>query len=493
MLRFKIFLILTLFSLIFILVSCSSPTESSKGSLTGTINLEGEADHSGITIALYNLAYLDTTIVRINNQYPQLGVHINQHTEFDHRLQTPVKYTETSVDGSFELTKISTDRYNIVAFKDGWGFKYLYEIEISKGDNDIHQQLILFEEQHISGNIQDNITVETDHHLIVDADTDFAPGTSLTILPGAIIRINPGDDLTIYGTLTAHGEENNMFWVTSNDGFDSSLIYNIREELLPYNSIELSPIASVSDNLIEWGKFDYANTCLQNYADNLNIRNGIFRDGNGGLQISYANNCNISKVTSLNFVSENFGGVYYIGSSNNTIMQSIIMENNTGIRIHSTQNTEISNNYITHCNLGVYNLINSENTLVVNNEFIEIDTAVLNIGNSSVSVLYNLINSNIGVRDTYMASYPYNAYSYVNNNNFSCSEFAVKVECVFTGGVIVHLDAENNWWNTSEETEIQALIWDRNDEDPLDPHYDQFEIFDYSPYRSQTIQNAGIQ
>ena len=321
-----------------VLTSCDTSTEVSKGDLTGNVQLEGETDHSGIVIALYELAYLDTTIVRINNQYPQIGVHINQHTEFDHRLQLPIKSTETLADGSFEITKIATGTYNLVAIKDGFGFKYLYEIEINEGENTLtpnpsprgrgevplekgeskgvysnrlseltfsvistameksnsqlpfpisHRtsDLTLYPELHISGNIQENITVLPDHHLIIDDNTDIVPGTSLTIHSGAVIRINPGVDLTIHGNLLAQGEENNMFWITSNDGFESSLLlttYFPREELLLYNSMELSSIASVSDDLIEWGKWDYANTSLLNQVNNLHIQSGIFRNAEIG-------------------------------------------------------------------------------------------------------------------------------------------------------------------------------------------------------------------
>ena len=167
-----------------IIISCTPSTETSKGSLNGTINLEDENDHSGITVALYDLVTLDPEIVSINNEYPQIGVHISQHTEFDHRLQTPIKYTETETDGSFELKKISTGQYNLVIMKDGWGFRYLYNVTISKGDNDLNQQLILFEEQHILGNWVEDVLVKTNHHLIIDENTDIVPGTFLTIQPG---------------------------------------------------------------------------------------------------------------------------------------------------------------------------------------------------------------------------------------------------------------------------------------------------------------------
>ena len=56
--KFKIHHLITpiLFSF---LLSCSSTTEVPKGSLSGTVNLEGQSDHSGIIVAIYELAYLD--------------------------------------------------------------------------------------------------------------------------------------------------------------------------------------------------------------------------------------------------------------------------------------------------------------------------------------------------------------------------------------------------------------------------------------------------
>ncbi|MCK4696254.1 MAG: hypothetical protein KAT74_10850, partial [Candidatus Cloacimonetes bacterium] len=93
---------------LFLLTSCSSPTSTPKGNLSGTVHLEGETEHSNITVAIYDLAELDPDIVSINQEYPHIGVIISQHTEFDHRLQTPVKYTETDAAGNFEIKKIPT-------------------------------------------------------------------------------------------------------------------------------------------------------------------------------------------------------------------------------------------------------------------------------------------------------------------------------------------------------------------------------------------------
>ena len=45
-------------------IACSPNTEISKGNLSGVITLEGMDDNSAIIVALYDLAVLDTTIVR---------------------------------------------------------------------------------------------------------------------------------------------------------------------------------------------------------------------------------------------------------------------------------------------------------------------------------------------------------------------------------------------------------------------------------------------
>ena len=65
--KYKFYILHFAFYIIFIPIlfsisGCSSPTETTTGELSGVVNLEGMQDHSGIVIALYDLAYLDTTI-----------------------------------------------------------------------------------------------------------------------------------------------------------------------------------------------------------------------------------------------------------------------------------------------------------------------------------------------------------------------------------------------------------------------------------------------
>src|SRR3990172_1761494 len=93
------YLFLTILS---IAISCSkTPISPDSFSLSGTVHLEGQADHSGVTVALYNLVEPDTAVVRLQKEIPFVGVPISQQTEFDHRLAEAVYTTNTEADGSF--------------------------------------------------------------------------------------------------------------------------------------------------------------------------------------------------------------------------------------------------------------------------------------------------------------------------------------------------------------------------------------------------------
>lgn len=487
----KQFTVLFLTMIIFILTSCSFSTEPSKGSLAGTITLEGESDHSGITIALYDLITLDPEIVSINNEYPQIGIHISQHTEFDHRFESPVKYTETATDGNFELTKMSTGRYNLVAIKDGWGFKYLYEIEISKGDNGLSQQIILFEEQHISGNIQENITVETDHHLIIDNDAVFQPNiSSLIIHPGAIIRINPGVDLAIHSVLNAQGEENNMFWVTSNDGVSQNLIVNTnnRDEIIHYNSMELFNTATVENNLIEWGKWDNGNICFLNQTSDFAINNTSFSNANCGIYFTNSSNCSIIGSRFSTITNASMAGIVLDGEFSSNISDNIFTNNYNAILPKNKFSGLIKRNVFSANEVGIefYHFLGT----ISNNEFLNSSQADIRFtGNMAYedigfSILYNEFHSDIGIYAFYNHSFSANfSYFYINNNNFYNNNWFIFIQ---TSGIIFIVNATNNFFNYyTNELDIRDKIYSHED-NPISAE------IDISNFHTSPISGAGL-
>ena len=105
-------------------------------------------------MALYALAELDTVVVRMNKEFPMVGIPISQATEFDHRLGKPIYQTQTKADGSYELEGIKEGMYNLVAVRHGYGWKYLHEVEGAKGTEKVNaENIVLYPEMEVSGTI----------------------------------------------------------------------------------------------------------------------------------------------------------------------------------------------------------------------------------------------------------------------------------------------------------------------------------------------------
>ncbi|OFZ18299.1 MAG: hypothetical protein A2Z20_11685 [Bdellovibrionales bacterium RBG_16_40_8] len=86
--KLRRYFLLTILSLS--LACTKQPTNPDTFSLSGTVTLEGQIDHSGITVALYDLAELDTAVVRMQKEFPFAGVAISK-TKFEHRKHSLLK------------------------------------------------------------------------------------------------------------------------------------------------------------------------------------------------------------------------------------------------------------------------------------------------------------------------------------------------------------------------------------------------------------------
>ena len=544
--KYFYFLLFTFFLLI-LFTSCSSPTSTPKGSLSGTVNLEGQADHSEIMVAIYDLAELDPDIVSINQEYPHIGVIISQHTEFDHRLQTPVKYTETDAAGNFEIKKIPTGTYNIVALKDSFGFKYIYEVEIEEGENQLTPRsssrmlsglrpdrptplfnpiegeqkeipllkgelkgvysslrtdadITLYAEQHISGDWLEDVSVEPWHHLVIDDDTNIVPGTSLTLGLNAIIRINPGIDLTIYGTLYAQGEENNMFWVTSNHGFENESssnfqfsIFNFQfdrsEDIAIYNNFELTEICNIEDDLIEWGKFDFANICLLNQVNNLHMQNGIFRNGNCGFYSSDVDSTFCENLV-INYCSSEFGSINFNFTTSGVIVKNIVTQANIGIMLDNESSPQVMNNYIKSTEEGIFTRYKCFSE-IRNNEIFSDYIGISIRGFCYEDIINNNIYSDICINippTVYCGSSQAN----IHYNNFDATSYAIFILGYQSNPNLLDINAINNYYYTTEQEEIEMIIYDKNDMEESNSNYPYTGIVIWDPYSTIYIQDAGI-
>ena len=92
-----------------------------------------------------------------------VGVPISQQTEFDHRLAVPAYQAKSARDGSYRIDNIKGGSYNLVALKDGFGWRYLFDIEIAR-EKATASEISLYAEKEISGNLNGYQVWEENHH-----------------------------------------------------------------------------------------------------------------------------------------------------------------------------------------------------------------------------------------------------------------------------------------------------------------------------------------
>jgi len=230
--------------------SCSESTSPKTGKLSGRVVLVNDTgdtsldpvDFSGVTVALYELAVLDSSIVRINQEYPHIGVQISQETEFDHRLQNPVAVVISDADGNYEFTKIPYGDYNLSVMKQGWGFRYLYNIEVtdSRSDNTLRfispqgstpqeqsssnnhnnsrRQVTLYPETSLAQTVASSIIFKQDHVYLAPSDVTVL--SDVVIEGGTVIALAEGTRIVFHGNVTYEGT-GKFVRFTSHDSVDS--------------------------------------------------------------------------------------------------------------------------------------------------------------------------------------------------------------------------------------------------------------------------------
>ena len=540
-------LVFSLFSLVFLINYCTTSPQT--GTLTGTVQLSGQTNHSEIIVALYELSELDPDILDINTKYPHIGVIINQTTEFDHRFANLTKYTETDANGNFKIKDIPTGRYNFMALKDSFGFRYIYEVTITEGENELnslktkdHQpeadppmaerpstfvmttvnkkikeknfrpklkknnfnflpftfnlkarnsDLTLFPVTYISSDIDTATTWHSWQNYIIENDI-FVSG-ALTIAPGAIIRLNEGVKLTISGDLTAIGEKQNMIWFTSNHGFDNVEFLIINSQLNSKFKIQNSKLREIAPfNRIELTSSPDKSVsyCKFDYAST-----GLLSNVNG-FSIS---NC-IFRNSACGFKSENVDSAF----CKNLLCENITNESEGGIYFYQVDEGCIEKNIINQGYNGM-KIKNECNPKIKNNYISNCDYGLDISYYSDPIIKFNEIgNCDFGIYISYYSSSNiekinfdsevciksyklYNNSPEIHNNNLKFDLYSFQIGWKTYEG----LNSENNYFYTINTTEIEESIFDKNDVESSQQQY-YGEVY-YNPFLTEEYPYTGIQ
>lgn len=487
--------------LLLVLQSCSSSSKS--GTLSSSVILNNDTgnsaldpvDYAGVTIALYYPAELDEDIRAVNLSHPNLGVIITQQTEFDHRLQTPYKSTVSAGDGTFTLKGIKPGFYNLVLLKQGWGIRYLYNVNITEGDNGLagretalnRNAVELYPVTELAGFVGSAFEFKSRHSYLSTDDTSFSG--DVTFSPDSYLWISPSKKMTFYGNVTSPAESSEYIRVTSADKMYATAL--TPADISRYYSFIFAEQAQFSQNRLSSIQSSFSNFGMVVKTPGLTVSNMIFRNSRQGLTIEQIASVTITNCNLIAIDDPEQGGIT-ISDCSDTICSNLIVKGcRVGIRQFSCENAAVTNCYFKDTlSKSIFNLYDTTSG-ITNCTFEDSDIAVDNSGESTTVVQYCNINARIGLYN-YAQTNWVAAYFIANNNNFDCSQHAIKTFAVFYAEH--HFNATYNYWGTGSSAEISgALIYDRYDVDPNDQdYYRLWGIVDYLPYRTSKLQTAGI-
>jgi len=254
-------------------------------------------------------------------------------------------------------------------------------------------------------------------------------------------------------------------------------------------TVENSTINNNAGYGISTGGGDAGGTHIFNYKNNIitnNSNSGILANANGTQNI-YGN-----------IIYNNTGyGVRSRGNGTYTIEKNIIVGNNS-VGVHGIYATHIIDNNVIANNAGGIevsqggNYTVSDNQIVFNNNSGDGSGFDPYGGNSQqawspdVSLTRNTFYSNTSTFSTILSFQPQNGDpSFVLNNNNIYKNISSYEFKNYRNSSTSTVDAENNYWGTATESEIQSKIFDWSDDG-------SYGIVDYTPFSTSLNTDAPI-
>lgn len=461
------------------LISCEPSNSTKDGSISGRVLLSGENDSSGVTIGIYLLATPDSVLSRIYGEHSHIGVELKQENIFDHIDSVPLYRTLSNVDGKFSIANIKPGTYNLVAEKEGWGHRYICNIEVnsdSKHDvwlptfngshnmNDIEiEEIILYPVIEMSGIYSEEFIFQEDYIYIISQDVIFeAP---VFVEGGAEIRVNYDVELRFLSKV-----------LSSNSGLYTKFLKNknLDQDQRRWDGIKLY---SPDNNINHWVVKD-AKTGIHIFGDNTNIQNSMFKSNGISVQ-TMTTHTNISNCLFVDIDDRGFGLNQSAVSETieHIFHKNIIFNTFCGLRTNGHA-VSVMHNYFVDCAEGI---VSSNGYHVIErNSFDRNDKGIICNG-SHVDIKDNNFYNNTNSISLETAYYVGRSNPRIKNNNFyQSSGYAIKLGAWSAKN---NIDATLNYWHSNE---IDKLIYDNHDLPAL-----EYEVL-YLPKLNRVIVGVGV-
>ncbi|HPG38205.1 MAG TPA: NosD domain-containing protein [bacterium] len=425
------------------LFSCTKNlTDAETFIISGLVTLDAESDFSDITVALYAPVTPDTAIANTYKRFPAVGFELTQAVLFDHRQANPVYTTKTDKEGKYNFSGLPGGEYNLVALKEGFGWRYLYNIN----NNTQPEAIKLLPEIEVQGTLDLYTIWDAYQHVIVKGDVIVPDGGLLMIDKGVVVRFFGYYGFEVRGQIKTNGD------AVSFIVFTGSTLMN---ETLVWNGIRFSGTDNLTFNYIKLGN----STTGISFKDAKNIQfnnSYLFKNKYEAFSASQCNNVNFTN----NICVDNEKGLFIQSCESVLVEKNIFIDNKEGFENEATA-AQIKNNYLANSEVGLHVQFRPS-PIIQNNQFSNNGKGMFCAGSDPEVVNNNFYKNiqaiNLGIEYNSTDSQPP-----VNHNNFLANDYTFFINGYPGSTNIKDIDGKNNYWGTVIIEDITRLIWDKYD------------------------------
>jgi hypothetical protein len=456
------------------LLSCSEDNilPSTKFQLSGKIiflnSMTDDVIENQISqVRLFNLQNEFIVLREIKTNYDFLGSEFDDALFYDHRLLgDPYRAVFSDSNGDFEFPGVSEGEYIIVYLAEGFGWHKQFLNITSNKNIELSMRQTINQEQMIS---EDTIW-KANSHILIENDLFINENIELTIEENVVVEIS-SSSIIIFGDI--HTTENPETPVI----FTSSNINPQKGDWVGFKNYSFDN--AIENCIIQWS---FCGILSEGFGNINNV--AIINSSQCGINFNYK-----SGIVNNSIVWDSHDGIYGYFTKEDSmdfmVNNSIIAKNDdNGIKLYEASpqiynscfelnNIHISAKYNSYPSISYCNLKNSyQYSIYSTKEYDHIEHITIN--KCEFSDDNDLIRLN---RSAEIAA--------TDNNFFTSGEYVFNLTWYYGGNVV---SAQNNWWDTSIEMEIQDLIYDESNQ--TEDEYDAGFV-DYSNWRNSRISDTG--